>query len=42
MVALVDKEIFNIQTELLEEELNDDSKEVTVTTGGYVAKKLPN
>ena len=40
VVALVDKEISNIQTELLEGKLNGDSKEVAVTIGGYVAKKL--
>ena len=40
VVARVEEEISHMHTELLETELNKDSKEVVVTIGGYVAKKL--
>ena len=33
-MSLIDAELSNITTEILEAELNDDSKEVAVTIGG--------
>ena len=40
MMYLIDAVLSNITTEILEAELNDDSKEAAVTIGGYIAKKL--
>ena len=39
MMSLIYAELSNTTTEIFEAELNDDSKEVAVTIGGYIAKK---
>ena len=40
MVAKVKGEIPNLSTELLETEISDDTREVTIMIAGYIAKKL--
>ena len=40
VLAQIKVELSELQTEILEAELSDDTKEVDVTVSGYVAKKL--
>ena len=40
VLAQIKVELSELQTEILEAELSDDTKEVAVTVSGYVAKKL--